>query len=106
MYKIFKDTFKAMASKINDVYAENGVSKEWKGQDSYGNDIFGYPHLPELFVKSDVSGMMCRNYVTMHLAPNGFVHSSPRNNTKAIIFHPNELFDIAQRKVNIIESAF
>lgn len=103
--KILKATFSKMKDNVSDVYLEAGMSKVWTGQDSHGNDTFGYPHSPELFVKSDVSGMPCRKYVTMFNL-NGFLHAEDRPGSTAMIFHPNELFDVLQRKVTIVAPAF
>lgn len=48
-----------------DVYADNRLPKVEKGIDKRGELIYGYPYAPDLFLKSDASGMPIRHYVTL-----------------------------------------
>ena len=71
---------------VTDVYVENGVQKVEKGVDSRGETIYGYPHSPEYFVKSDITGRMLRYYITL---PDGR------------IAHPTELYpEIEQSSID------
>src|SRR5690606_20847009 len=58
-------------------YKEAALQKEFAGTDRRGNERYRYPHRPDLFVKSDITGAMLRYYVTL---PDGR------------IAHPTELF--------------
>ncbi|WP_428383766.1 LPD1 domain-containing protein [Nevskia ramosa] len=69
-----------------DVYKEARLDKEFKGVDENGNERYGYPHSPDLFLKSDITGAKVRYYVTL---PDG---------RKA---HPTELFpDYTQTQID------
>ena len=81
-----KEAKKEVLRGAKDVYAENGVQKVEKGIDARGEAIIGYPHTPELFVKSDITGKMLRHYITL---PDGRVA------------HPTELYpDISQSEID------
>ena len=81
------DDKKKVLKTVSDVYKEAGLQKsEIKGYDRDGEAIYGYPHSPELFIKSDVTGAKVRHYLTL---PDG---------TKA---HPSELYpEITQSEVD------
>lgn len=66
---------KAGTLKIGDRYREMKAPKECKGISKYGDEIFGYVHCPDYFIKSDVTGMMCRFYI----------------NVNGVTMHPDEL---------------
>lgn len=70
---------KSVLDSIGDVYREAGLKKdELKGEHpESGDERFGYPYRPDLFVTSDITGKKIRHYVTL---PDG---------KKA---HPSELF--------------
>ncbi len=70
---------KKVLESVRDVYKEVGLEKnELKGyQRDSGDPIYGYPHAPEHFVTSDITGAKVRHYITL---PGG---------GKA---HPSELF--------------
>ena len=71
---------------LKDVYREHKVQKVEKGQDQHGDPIFGYPHAPEYFVTSDLTGAKLRHYVTL---PDGR------------IAHPSELWpNVTQTEVD------
>lgn len=82
--KLTKENRKEVLASINDVY--EGIEKVSKGLDNRGEEIWGYDHRPDLFVKSDITGKMLRHYVTL---PDGRVA------------HPTELFpSITQAQVD------
>jgi 2'-5' RNA ligase len=68
---------KKVLETVTDVYKENNLQKESKGDDARGEEIFGYPHRPDLFMRSDITGSMLRYYIRM---PDGK------------IAHPSELY--------------
>ena len=72
-----KEQRKQVLDSLVDVYKSKGAEREFKGQDSNGNDRYGYVYSPELFEKSDITGAIVRYYVTL---PDGR------------IAHPTELF--------------
>jgi hypothetical protein len=72
-----KEQRKQVLESLVDTYKTKGAEREFKGQDSNGNDRYGYVYSPELFEKSDITGAMVRYYVTL---PDGR------------IAHPTELF--------------
>ncbi len=74
--KLSKEERQATLRTLRDVYVENNLPKEGY-VDARGEERFRYPHTPDLFVKSDVTGAMVRYYVTL---PDGR------------IAHPTELF--------------
>jgi hypothetical protein len=81
-----KEERKKVLGSLKDVYREAGLKKEYKGIDSRGEEMYGYPHEPDLFLKSDITGAMLRYYVTM---PDGK------------IAHPSELFpDYSQAQID------
>lgn len=81
-----EDRAKTLKSVVDVYKASNLQKSEIKGYDSGGDPIYGYPHSPELFVKSDVTGSMVRHYITL---PDG---------TKA---HPSELYpEITQAEID------
>lgn len=56
---------KQVLKTLVDVYKAAGLDKEFKGVDGQGNERWGYPYTPDLFVKSDITGAMVRYYVTL-----------------------------------------
>ena len=72
-----KEQRKQVLGTLVDVYKANHLQKEVVGVGRDGNEIWRYPHSPDLFVKSDITGAMVRYYVRM---PDGK------------IAHPTELF--------------
>lgn len=48
-----------------DAYVDNGVDKIFKGLDRNGEEIYGFPHSPEAFHKSDSTGRGIRHYVVL-----------------------------------------
>ena len=67
---------KSVLESMGDVYRDNNLEKVIVGE-AHGDPIYRYPHTPDLFVKSDVTGRMIRHYVYL---PDGR------------IAHPSELF--------------
>jgi hypothetical protein len=61
-----------------DQYKINGLQKEFMGEDGRGREIWRYPHRPDLFEKSHITGMPVRYHVRL---PDGRVA------------HPTELFE-------------
>ncbi|MEI7815585.1 MAG: PLxRFG domain-containing protein [Desulfuromonadales bacterium] len=74
--ELSKEERKQVLSTLTDVYRSNNVQKEER-TDSRGEPYLAYPHTPDVFVKSDITGKMLRHYVTL---PDGK------------IAHPTELF--------------
>lgn len=66
---------KTTKPQVIDVYREKKADKEIKGINAQGNEIWGYVYSPDLFVKSDVTGRMCRFYIQVG----------------NVVFHPDEL---------------
>jgi hypothetical protein len=56
------------AAALGDIYREAGAPKEVKGIGRSGEEIVGYAYSPDLFIKSDATGVPIRHYVTL---PNG-----------------------------------
>jgi hypothetical protein len=56
------------AAALGDIYREAGAPKEVKGIGRGGEEIVGYAYSPDLFIKSDATGVPIRHYVTL---PNG-----------------------------------
>ncbi len=77
--KLTPEERRKVLESVRDVYKEMGLEKnELKGyQRDSGDPIYGYPHAPEHFVTSDITGAKVRHYITL---PGG---------KKA---HPSELF--------------
>lgn len=59
----------------HDRYKEMKAPKECKGIDRFGEEIIGYAYAPDYFIKSDVTGMMCRFYIAID----------------NVVMHPDEL---------------
>ena len=69
-------TAKKTKPQVHDIYQKTHAPKESKGFHRVtGNEIWGYVYSPELFVKSDATGRMCRYYIQVDDK----------------IFHPDEL---------------
>lgn len=82
-----KDERKHVLASLTDVYVASGHQKEQRVRPG-GEEYFAYPHAPELFEKSDITGAMVRYYVTL---PDG---------RKA---HPTELFpDYTQAEIDAV----
>lgn len=80
-----KEEKKKTLSTLTDVYRSKGADKETR-INSNGDEYSAYPHQPELFEKSDITGKMIRHHVTL---PDGR------------IAHPTELFpEITQAKID------
>lgn len=76
--KLTKKQKEEVLKSINDVYLMNGIKKdELKGTNHDGDPIYGYPHLPELFYTSDITGAKIRRFITL---PDGS------------IAHPSEVY--------------
>ncbi len=54
--------------RVGDRYRDSGLRRTLKGIDSRGEEIWGYPYSPELFVPSDATGVPIRYYIEL---PNG-----------------------------------
>ena len=65
--------------KVCDRYKQMNAPKECKGISQYGEEIFGYVYNPDYFIKSDVTGMMCRHYIKVN----------------DVVMHPDELDKVA-----------
>lgn len=50
---------------VHDRYREAGLKRQLKGIDGRGEEIWGYPYTPDLFVPSDATGMPMRHYVVL-----------------------------------------
>lgn len=84
--KLTKDERSNVLKAVQDTYIENNVDKVQKGISSRGEEIWGYPHAPETFRTSDITGKKVRHYITL---PDGR------------IAHPSELFpDIKQSEID------
>tara|TARA_R100000664_G_scaffold30719_1_gene43601 strand:+ start:12238 stop:14067 length:1830 start_codon:yes stop_codon:yes gene_type:complete len=76
--KLTKKQKEEVLQSISDVYLMNGIKKdEIKGVNHDGDPIYGYPHLPELFLTSDITGAKIRRFITL---PDGS------------IAHPSEVY--------------
>jgi len=76
--KLTKKQKEEVLKSINDVYLMNGIKKdELKGTNHDGDPIYGYPHLPELFYTSDITGAKIRRFIIL---PDGS------------IAHPSEVY--------------
>jgi len=73
--------------KINDRYKDTNQPKVEKGISLNGELILGYAYNPEVFIKSDISGKLCRYYIRI-------------NN---ITMHPDELYRIKTDKAGNIK---
>lgn len=71
-----KEERKAVMGTLTDVYKDNNLEMEER-LDSRGESYFAWPHRPEYFVKSDITGQMVRYYVTL---------------PSKQVAHPSELF--------------
>lgn len=81
-----KEERKKVLATLVDVYKRARLDKEMVGVDRNGNEIWRYPHSPDLFEKSDITGAMVRYFVRL---PDGR------------IAHPTELFpDYTERDIN------
>jgi hypothetical protein len=71
---------------IHDVYEENNCNTVFKGFNSDGDPFYGYEYAPELFKKSDVTGIKIRYYIEID----------------GIIIHPDELTRVKFDKQGIM----
>jgi hypothetical protein len=77
-----KELYNQHKLNIHDVYEENRLQKEFKGINYFGEEYYGYPYTPELFLKSDITGAKIRYYIEYN----------------DIVFHPDELNRIKKDK--------
>lgn len=84
--KLTAEERKKVLASIRDVYRDVNLEKVEKGFDRSGEIIWGYPHAPEHFKTSDVTGRQIRHYITL---PDGR------------IAHPSELYpEIKQSEID------
>jgi hypothetical protein len=77
---------KRVLESLQDRYRETGHRKILVGVDARGEEIWRYPHEPDRFIRSDITGKMLRHYIQL-----------PDNR----LAHPTELFpEIRQSEVN------
>ena len=76
--KVAKTLTKQGKLKIHDRYIETNQPKVEKGISYTGELILSYNYNPDVFIKSDISGKLCRYYIQI-------------NN---ITMHPDELYRI------------
>jgi hypothetical protein len=77
---------KRVLESLQDRYRETGHRKEQVGVNQRGEEIWRYPHEPDRFIRSDITGKMLRHYIQL---------------PDKRIAHPTELYpDITQSEVN------
>ena len=81
---------------VRDRYREGNAPREVKGVHWYtGNEIWGYVYSPELFIKSDATGRMCRLYMAVEV-------ENECGELEMVIFHPDELARAKVKKGKVI----
>jgi len=85
--KVAKTLTKQGKLKIHDRYIETNQPKVEKGISYTGELILSYNYNPDVFIKSDISGKLCRYYIQI-------------NN---ITMHPDELYRIKTDKTGNIK---
>jgi len=102
--KLSKEELAAALKTIRDVYVENKLEKVVKGEhrDS-GDEILGYPHAPELFQTSSITGAKIRHYITL---PDGRIaHPTELDPTTTQADIERALFDVRKQESDAKERA-